>query len=309
MTRARSRRWFLIQAAGAATAFKASVSAAAEPKEKGKVIRFGVIAEQAHEPDRMLRVYSDLLSELRRRLAVTGIDVTSLVITRDLEELARQLDQGRVDMVAETVFVTLDLQKESTRGLTPRLAIVRRDQREYHSVFFSSKESAISKLEHLRGRTLVLQAERSTSAFAVPRAELARRGIPSAPLGQPGAPAGSTYYVLAGAELNQAVWVLRGKGDAGAFNEGDWARLPQKIRDGLRVFHETRPLLRGLVSFRTGVPAAMMAACENALLALDSDVAGRAALSKADGITRFEGLTPADLAGLNDWRRALRGAS
>jgi phosphonate transport system substrate-binding protein len=308
MTRARSRRSFLIQAS-AAVALKGSLSAAAEPIEKNKVIRFGVIAEQAHEPDRMLRVYSDLLSELRRRLAATGIDVAPLVITRDLEELARHLDQGRVDMVAETVFVTLDLQKESTRALTPRLAIVKRDQREYHSVFFSSKEGSISKLEHLRGRTLVLQAERSTSAFAVPRAELARRGIPSVPLGQPGAPDGSTYYVLAGAELNQAVWVLRGKGDAGAFNEGDWARLPQKIRDGLRIFHETRPLLRGLVSFRAGVPADARAACENALLALNSDTAGRAALSKADGITRFEGLTPADFAGLSEWRRALRGAS
>jgi phosphonate transport system substrate-binding protein len=309
MTRARSRRSFLIQASGIAAALKTPLPVAAEPAEKGRVIRFGVIAEQAHEPDRMLRVYSDLLSELRRRLAATGIEVAELVITRDLEELARQLDQGRVDMVAETVFVTLDLQKESTRALTPRLAIVKRDQREYHSVFFSSKEGSISKLEHLRGRTLVLQAERSTSAFAVPRAELSRRGIPSVPLGQPGAPDGSAYYVLAGAELNQAVWVLRGKGDAGAFNEGDWARLPQKIRDGLRIFHETRPLLRGLVSFRAGLPAAAMAACEDALLALNSDNAGRAALSKADGITRFEGLTPADLAGLNEWRRALRGAS
>lgn len=309
MTRARSRRSFLIEASATATVLRASLAAATEPIEKNKVVRFGVIAEQADEPDRMLRVYSDLLSELRRRLAPTGIDVAALVITRDLEELARHLDQGRVDMVAETVFVTLDLQKESPRALTPRLAIVRRDQREYHSVFFSSKESAITRLEHLRGRTLVLQAERSTSAFAVPRAELARRGIPSVPHGQSGAPDGSTYYVLAGAELNQAVWVLRGKGDAGAFNEGDWARLPQKIRDGLRIFHETRPLLRGLVSFRTGVPAATRAACENALLSLHSDTAGRAALSKADGITRFEGLTPADFAGLSEWRRALGGAS
>ena len=89
-------------------------------------------------------------------------------------------------------------------------------------------------------------------------------------------------------------------------NGAPWA---QKIRDGLRIFHETRPLLRGLVSFRAGLPAAAMGACEDALLALSSDTAGRAALSKADGITRFEGLTPAEFAGLAEWRRALRGAS
>jgi hypothetical protein len=44
-------------------------------------------------------------------------------------------------------------------------------------------------------------------------------------------------------------------------------------------------------------------------MALHQGGAGRAALAKADGITRFESLTPADLAGLNEWRRALQGAS
>ena len=193
--------------------------------------------------------------------------------------------------------------------MKPRLAIVRRDQREYHSVFFSAKNGAIRKLSDLRGKALVLQAERSTSAFAVPRAELARHGIRSEPMGLRGASPASCFYVLAGAELNQAVWVIRGKGDAGAFNEGDWARLPQKLRDGLRIFHETRPLLRGLVSFRPGLSAATRRACEAAVLDLHSNAAGRAALAKADGITRFESLTPKDFAALDEWRRALRGAS
>lgn len=308
MNGTRSRRSFLILSSAAAGLLGAAKStrAAAEQRE---ALRFGVIAEQANEPDRMLRVYADLLVELRARLAKDGIDVAPLVIARDLMELSRHLDQGRVDMVAETVFVTLDLQHESPSALKPRLAIVKREQREYHSVFFAAKNGPIRKLADLRGRTLVLQAERSTSAFAVPRVELARNGIRAEPLGLRGASPSSCFYVLAGAELNQAVWVLRGKGDAGAFNEGDWARLPQKLRDGLRIFHETRPLLRGLVSFRPGLSAAARRACEAALLDLHSSPAGRAALAKADGITRFESLTPADFAGLDEWRRALRGAS
>lgn len=309
ISRDHSRRSFLIQASLGVSALKTGSPVRAAAARGDRPLSFGVIAEQAHEPDRMLRVYADLLHELRHRLASQSIEVAPLVIARDLPELARHLDGGRVDLVAETVFVTLDLQKESARPVTPRLAIVKRDQREYHSVFFSSMEGSIRRLEDLRGRTLVLQAERSTSAFAVPRAELARRGIPSVPLGQPGAPPGSSYYVFAGAELNQAVWVLRGKGDAGAFNEGDWARLPQKIRDGLHIFHETRPLLRGLVSFRQGVPPATMKACETTLLALHRDTAGRAALARVDGITRFESLRSRDLTDLSEWRRALRGAS
>ncbi len=77
----------------------------------------------------------------------------------------------------------------------------------------------------------MLQALRSTSAFALPKAELARVGITVVPADDPRAGRANVRYVLAGAEINQAIWVLHGKGDAGAFNEGDWAALP-----------ETRPL-------------------------------------------------------------------
>lgn len=301
-----NRRSFFIHGSRYAGVLLAATSAAQNGKKR---LRFGVIAEQANEPDRMLRVYSDLLAELTLRLAPRGIEVAPLIIARDLAELARLLAQGEVDMVSETVFVTLDLQQEPLVSIAPRLAIVRRDQREYHSVFFTSKTSSISRLTDLRGRTLVLQAARSTSAYAVPRAELARHGVPIFPAGQPKAPRNAAFYVFAGAELNQAIWVLKGKGDAGAFNEGDWNRLPEKVRAGLVIFHETEPLLRGLVSFRDGLDPAIRRASEEALLDLHREESGQRALRQADGITRFERLTARDLEGLASWRRALRSAS
>lgn len=280
---------------------------AAQPK--AREIRFGVIAEEANEPDRMLRVYSDLLSEMRRRLAPRGVAVPPLVITKDLAELSQRLKQGEVDMVIESVFPTLELQERSGQNLTPLFAIVRRDQREYHSVFFALRKGTIKTLDDLKGRTLVLQAERSTSAFAVPRAELARRGIGLVPSGQATTGRAAAFYVLAGAELNQAIWVLNGKGDAGAFNDSDWARLPEKVRNELVIFHETRPLLRGALSLRTGLDPGVKQACEDVLLGLHKDAAGRTALTSASGITRFERLTPKDLADIGEWRLALKGVT
>ncbi|MBK5257297.1 MAG: phosphate/phosphite/phosphonate ABC transporter substrate-binding protein [Vicinamibacteria bacterium] len=276
---------------------------------KIRPLRFGVITEQANEPDRVLRVYADFLHQLRGRLAPMAIEVAPLVIAKDLTDLSQRLLRGEVDLVAETVFATLDLQVESQGAVAPRLAIVRNDRRQYHTVFFTNRNTNIRTLEDLRGRTLVLQAQRSTSAFAVPKAELARSGISLFPAGQPAAPRGSTYYVFAGAELNQAIWVLKGRGDAGAFNDGDWDRVPSKIREGLVIFHETEPLLRGLLSFRTRLDPEIRAACEEALLNMHKDTAGRAALLAASGITRFERLTTKDLAGLGEWRQALRNAS
>jgi len=280
-------------------------AAPSNPKE----LRFGVIAEEANEPDRMLRVYSELLAELRKRLAPRGIGVAPLVITKDLGELSQRLKQGEVDLVIESVFPTFELQERSGQMLAPELAIVRRNQREYHTVFFARRQRAIKTLEDLKGRTLVLQAERSTSAFAVPRAELARRGIGLVPQGQPTGGRAAAFYILAGAELNQAIWVLNGKGDAGAFNDSDWSRLPEKVRSELVAFHESRPLLRGALSFRVSLDGETRRACEEVLLALDKDPEGQAALASAAGITRFERLTPRDIAEIGEWRLALKGIS
>jgi phosphonate transport system substrate-binding protein len=274
-----------------------------------KPIRFGVISEEASEPDRMLRVYSPLLQEMRKRLEPKGVSVAPLVIAEDLGDLSRRLKRGEVDLVIETVFPTLELQDQSGQAVAPRLAIVRREQREYHSVFFAARGGTIKTLEDLRGRTLVLQAERSTSAYAVPRAELARRGIGLEPFGRTASRKDVAYYVLAGAELNQAIWVLNGKGDAGAFNEGDWASLPEKVRSELAIFHETRPMLRGVLSLRSSLDAETARVCEDVLLAMNADPAGQNALFSAAGITRFERLTAKDFSNLREWRLALKGVA
>jgi phosphonate transport system substrate-binding protein len=268
----------------------------AEPQT---VVHFGVIAEEANEPDRMFTVYSSLIAQLRERLAPAGIGVGELVIARDLDDLSQRLVRRQVDFVLESVFPMLTL-RERSRSLEPSLLVVRRGEREYRSVFFTRRESEIQKLEDLRGRTLVLQAMRSTSAFALPRAELARAGIPLVAADEGLVDRGSARYVLALAEVNQAIWVLHGKGDAGAFNEGDWQALPDKIRSQLRVFARSRPIERGLIAFRGSLEPATRARLEEAMLGLDRDEAGLTALARAS-VTRFERLTTVQRQAVLDW--------
>jgi ABC-type phosphate/phosphonate transport system substrate-binding protein len=268
-------------------------------------VHLGVIAEEPNEPDRMLSAYGDLVARLGERLAPAGLEMGELVIARDLDDLSQRIVRGDVDFVIETVFPTLVLEERSG-ALEPSLVVVRRGEREYHSVFFTRREAPIQRLSDLQGRTLVLQVLRSTSAFALPKAELVRAGIALVPADDPHAGRDNVRYVLALAEINQAVWVLHGKGDAGAFSAGNWAALPEKIRSQLRVFHETRPIVRGLLSFRAGLAASSRKAVEEALLKLDADEAGRAALDRAAGVTRFERLTPADRRELRGWAPTLR---
>jgi phosphonate transport system substrate-binding protein len=279
----------------------APAATAAEPKT---TLRFGVTAEEENEPDRMFTVYSPFLAQLRQRLAPAGIGVAELVIARDLDDLSQRITRKHVDFVLETVFPTLALRQRS-RSLEPALLVVRRGQREYRSVFFTRQESPIRSLADLRGRTLVLQAIRSTSAFAVPRAELARAGLRLVAADDAAADPAAVRYVLALAEVNQAVWVLHQKGDAGAFNEGDWQALPEKIRARLRIFERSRPIQRGLIAFRGDLAPATRRAIEDVMLALHRDEAGLDALTRAAGITRFERLTRAERQAVLDWAPVL----
>jgi phosphonate transport system substrate-binding protein len=263
-----------------------------------------VIAEEPNEPDRMLSVFGDLIARLSERLATADVRMGDLVIARDLEDLSQRLVRGDVDFVIETVFPTLALQERS-RCLDPALVVVRRGQREYRSVFFTRQDAPIRSLRDLRGKTLVLQALRSTSAFALPKAELERAGLTLAPADDLRARPEDVRYVLALAEINQAIWVLHGRGEAGAFNEGDWAALPEKVRSQLRVFHETAPIVRGLLSFRTTLDPRTRGLVEATLISLPEDEGARAALARA-AVTRFERLTSEDRRVLRVWAPILR---
>jgi phosphonate transport system substrate-binding protein len=272
----------------------------ARAAQPAPVVHLGVIAEEPNEPDHMFNVYSPFLDQLRHRLAPGGIDVGELVIARDLDDLAQRLSRRSVDLVLESVFPTLALRARS-RNLDPELLIVRRGAREYRSVFFTRRDSPIRALADLKGRTLVLQAIRSTSAFALPRAELTRAGLRLVPADDAAADPAAVRYVLALAEVNQAVWVLHAKGDAGAFSDRDWLGLPDKVRDELRIFANSRPIQRGLVGFRADLAPRTRRALAEVMLGLDADEAGRDALEHAAGITRFERLSPAERRQVLDW--------
>ena len=287
-----------------ATAVASWTAHAGAPAESAVTVRFGVTAEEPNEPGRMFTVYSPFLAELRQRLAPAGVGVSDLVIARDLDDLSQRLARKQVDFVLESVFPMLSM-RERSRSLEPALLVVRRGQRDYRSVFFTRRESPIRSLADLRGRTLVLQVIRSTSAFALPRAELRRAGLSLVAADDAAADPGAVRYVLALAEVNQAVWVLHQKGDAGAFNEGDWQALPEKIRARLRIFERSRPIQRGLIAFRGDLAPATRRAIEAAMLALHQDEAGRAALTHAAGITRFERLTSAERRAVLDWAPVL----
>jgi phosphonate transport system substrate-binding protein len=288
----------------AAAVLLGSASSRAQPADSTVMFRFGVISERLDDPAFVLAQYSKLLDALSDRLKAAGIRMAPLVIARDLPDMANKLTAQQVDGFLDSVFPTLDLERR-TGLMQPALVAWRKGQREYRSVIFSASQGPVATLADLRGRTLVFESPRSTSAHALPKAFLRQQGFTLFPADHAAIPADAIRYVFAGAELNQAYWVLHGKGDAAAFNDGDWERLPPPLRAQLRIIAQTPTLLRMLFSFRRGVSEATQTAIETALVGMHDDPAGSEALLAASNISKFERLTAADNDQLAAWRTLL----
>lgn len=266
-------------------------------------LHFGVVNERGDRPDLALSQYAALHAYLERRLAVRGIRLGRLVIAQDVAQMIDRLQSGQVDAIAEGVIPTLRMEQK-TGVLSPELVVWRKGQREYRTVFFVRRDSPVQTLADLAGRTVAFEAPRSTSAYFVPLATLVEQGLEVRPKQETPAPK-AVRYVFAGSELNQAYWVHQGRAEAGAFNDGDWERVPPQVRDELRIVATSRPLLRWLFSVRRDLASETRAALLEELTHAHETPSGREALRTAENIARFEPLTAADREDIDRWRGVL----
>lgn len=266
--------------------------------------RLGIINERSDKPDHAITQYAELHRYLERELAARGIGPVELVIARDVNEMANHISNGSVDALIEGVMPTLVIRRRGA-DIEPALLVWRKGQRQYHSVFFTRRDSGIKELEDLRGKSIAFEAPRSTSAYFVPRSELTAAGITLGEADENVLKPETLRFMFAGSELNQAYWVHRGQADAGAFNDGDWERVPARIRDDLEIIHRTRPVLRWLLSFNPDVASPSREVVIETFLNAHTDDLGREALQAAARIKKLERLTDEDRENLAYWSGVL----
>jgi phosphonate transport system substrate-binding protein len=269
----------------------------------GDSFRLGIINERPDRPSNALKQYGRLHAYLRQRLGRDDIPVGDLVIARDLNEMIRLIDADEVDALLEGVMPTLSIQRQTGKlsPMTLTLLTWRKGQRHYHSVFFVRRDSPIDSLQALRGTSIAFESPRSTSAYFVPLATLRAEGLTVSAAEADRPDPNRIRYVFAGSELNQAYWVSSGRADAGAFNNGDWDRVPESVRRELRIIYRTRSLPRWLLSFADALAPRIRATVTDVLLEMHQNQDGRAALEEAEHIVKFEILTEEDRENLADW--------
>ena len=283
---------------GILMSFSSGVSAA--PKPAHTELRIGVISTK---PEKRLKDHAPIAQYLASRLDRFGVKTGRVVVVKDIGAMQKLIRQDAVDLVLESALTTIEMEKV---GMVPTLLAWRKGVREYHTLFCVQAGSPIRSLGDLKGKSIAFEDPHSTSAYAIPMAELKKSGLRPAPADEKRGPGGNAVtYSFAGEALNEAYWVVQGKTDAAAFNNNDWDDLPEKVRAELRVIHETKPILRYVVSFHPHVSGDMKKALVDTLLGMDSTPEGLQALESASEIKKVERLTDADLASLEYVRSLL----
>lgn len=290
-----SRRLRQLLVAMAASLLLCGPVAAAEP---GVLVLGRISDDPAAHYDQL----KPLLDYVIPRMRDVGIREGRVLMARDTRQMESYMRRGRVDWVTETSASAMLL--ETRAGARALLLTERGGVDTYHTVFIARRDSGISSLADLRGRSVAFQNANSASAYFVPAMTLMEQGLPMeillSPFDRPAE--GSVGYLFARSEFNISIWVHKGLVDAGAFSNLDWEsmqRMPESYRQDLVAFHVTDDYPRGVEMVRGDLSPEVAERLREVLADAANDPAASEALQRFFGTTRFLPITPDTRASLD----------
>ena len=249
-----------------------------------------VLGRISDDPRRHYEQLQPLLDYVVPRMRTVGIREGRVLMARDPQQMMSYLRRGKVDWVTETPGTGLLLADRA--GARPLLLTERSGAREYRSVIFVRRDSGITELSQLLGRTIAFQSPSSTSAYLVPALALRQEGLPMTLMVSPleGRDPRSLGYVFANTDANLAAWVHKRLVDAGGFSDQDWEslqRVSEAFRRDLVVIHTTEPVPRAMELVSGGMDPAVAERLKQVLLGASLDPQARDALRQFFRTTGF----------------------
>ena len=268
-----------------------------------------VLGRISDDPRRHYEQLRPLLDYVVPRMSSGGIHEGRVLMARDPQQMMSYLRRGKVDWVTETPGTGLLLADRA--GARVLLLTERAGAREYRSVIFTRRDSGITELPQLLGRTIAFQSPSSTSAYLVPAMALREHGLPMSLMVSPleDADHGSVGYVFANTDTNLAAWVHKGLVDAGGFSDQDWAslqRVSESFRRDLVIVHTTAPVPRAMEVVAGNMKPEVAARLKEVLLGASEDPQASDALRQFFRTTGFYESDAAIDRALDELRRDAR---
>jgi len=265
-----------------------------------------VIGKVSDNPKKHYRYLKPMVDYIVKNMGDLGVEEGRVLMARNNRQMINYLRQGKVDWVTETPFSAVEFQDKA--GAEIFLRKWKKGVPQYHTVFFTRKDSGINKLEDLTGKTIAFEDPGSSSAFYIPAAVLIDKGLKLTQLATTReSPSDDMLgYVFSGEEVNTSVWVYKGLVSAGAFNNLDWDKndhLPESYKTDLKIIHTTKSFPRAIELVNNKLADVYKKRLKKLLLNAHNDPEAKTVLRSYQKTLKFDEIDAEGMAGLNEARR------
>ena len=240
------------------------------------------------DPAKKIKRFMPLAGYLAGSLKEYGIERGDVVIARDIDEMARFLNDGVVDIYFDSAYPALRVQELSGSEVISRRW--KRGVASYWGIFVTAAGSGITSPEDFVGRVIAFEDKSFTSGFLLQAGSLLQKGLSIKLVSRPDSPVGPDEigYIFTGDEENTMELVLQKKVAGGGVSNLDYEELPAELKDQIAVIGRTIEIPRQLVSVRPGLGPELTSKALELLIGLDETASGLELLANLKRTTRFD---------------------
>jgi phosphonate transport system substrate-binding protein len=290
----------------------AQVAAEASPESSPRHVADGrtlVIGSVSDDPGEEAEIFQPFIDFVAERLAGSGVSGGEVVVTDTAEEMAELMSSGEVDLYVDSM---LGVTTAVTAGAgQPFLRRWKDGEPTYRSIIVTRRDSGITAVDQLRGRTIAFEEQESTDGHFLPSASMRQAGMSLSRISDPSSPVApdAVGYIFSGDDENTVFLVLAGRVAAGALSEEDLAENAGSRLDELVVLTSSVDVPRHGVVVRSGLEPELVQALRELLTTLHESAGGLSALHAFDDTARFDALTADALAPVLDLRATFDAAT
>jgi phosphonate transport system substrate-binding protein len=210
------------------------------------------------ERRKLFSIWQPIVDDLQRRTGQRFELVTSLSVG----EYDSDAKNGRYDFIYVNPYMMPLIDKQP--GYQPLI----RDGAPLRGILVVRKDSPLQRVEDLRDKTLAVPSMSALGASLLLRAELDRDfGVKTRP-------------IIAKTHSSVFLHVVNGMADAGGSVQKALAEQDERIRNSLKVLHQTRDVPSHPIAGHPRVPLKVREQVRQAFLEMSADLQGRALLAE-----------------------------
>ncbi|MDA1257354.1 MAG: phosphate/phosphite/phosphonate ABC transporter substrate-binding protein [Chloroflexi bacterium] len=252
-----------------------------------------VIGDISDEPTKKIERFLPLAEYLAANLEEFGYTAGDVLIASSIDDMARLVNDGRVDVYMDSPYPSLQVQRQTESELLLRRW--KSGNSSYWSVFAARTDAALEDLESLRGRVVAAEEPFSTSGFALPVSELIASGIPVVIVDGPqeDVPSDTVGVWFTRDEENSVDALSIGIVPAAMFSNVDFEELPEDVKAELHIIGSTGSVPRQVTSVGRHVNPVIAGRISELLRQLEDSEEGLALLEHVK-TARFDLIPDAD---------------